>query len=84
MDQVLSNYKIRNPPANLDLATEKEKYIYVSSINILFISIQTLCSYKTYCKNKILSSPDPNRTDCIVVIFPEYTGTSKCTFSHRI
>jgi len=43
-----------------------------------------LCSYKTYCKNKFLSPPNPNATDCIVVIFSEYTSTGKCTFSQRI
>lgn len=57
-------------------------YSQIFCIYIFFLNSN--CSNKTYCKSKILSSPNPNATDRIVVIFPKYTGTGECTFSHRI
>lgn len=58
-------------------------FIYILIyILYIYLYIFKLCSNKTYCKNKILSPPDPNATNRIIVIFPEYTGTGKCTLSH--
>lgn len=66
MDQVLSNYKIHNPLANLDSARGKEIYIYFIFTNILYMySFETVCLTKHTVKTR--SCPRQTQMPLIVL-----------------